>query len=262
MRYKAVRAWSCGHRRRHRYVEQQGRAGRPRRPAARVPRRRARRRAPGPRHGGDGRGRVVGRVRRDRAAPARGAERRRAGRRRQRHGPVRAARRRGGRAAAPGHPLRHRHPRRPPDRAPGRPLRRRRDPQPLRVGPVLAGGGGQGRVGRRRGAGAVRAGAAAVHAELLPREPADRRVRPGPSLRQPMHAALRLAGPGVVPAVGGRDRRRHRAPAAALARGRGRHGERRGRRGDGAARGHSGDHRDDRRLVGGAQRRRADRQAI
>ena len=78
---------------------------------------------------------------------------------------------------------------------------------------VLAGGGGQGRVGRRRRAGAVRAGAPAVHAELVPRPPADRRVRPGPPLREPVHAALRLGGAGLAPSRG-----RTRSPAASSSR--------------------------------------------
>ena len=153
-------------------------------------------------------GGVVGRVRRARAAPARGAAPPRSGGRRQRHGPVRAAHRRGDGAAAPGDPLRRRHARRPPDRAAERrataPRRScaaaaRRCPRRPRA-PRWRGSPTRSR--------SLRAGAAAVHAELVPRAPADRRVRARPPLRQPVHAALRLARRRLVPAVGRRDRRR------------------------------------------------------
>ena len=186
--------------------------------------------------------------------------RRRPGGRRQRHGPVRAAHRRGRRAAAPGDPLRRRHPVRPPDRAAERPLRGRGDPAPRGLACCP-----------RRPPGPRWRGSPTHEPELFAR--ARRLYMPSSFLARRLtgayvldhHSASQctplydwvaqvwyepwadeIAGAIELPPL-------HWPGDAAGTVSAGR------RRGDGAARGHPGHHRHDRRLVGGAQRRRPGR---
>ena len=96
----------------------------------------------------------------------------------------------------------------------------------------------------------------ALHAQLLARTQAHRRLRPRPPLGQPEHPALRHPGPRLVHPVDATARPRHRTPELRWS------GEAAGTVTAEAARlhrpanRHPGHHRDHRRLGRGAERRR------
>ncbi len=182
-----------------------------------------------------------------------------AGRRRGlRDRPGAAARRRRRAAVAPGDPLRRRHPGHRRDRGADRRARRRRDPAPRRDAAVEPGRRAEVAVVATARARGLRRDPPLPHGELVPRAPADRRVRPRPPLGEPVRPDVRprrrRLGPRLV--RGRRPGSRTAAPRVADRGGGHRH--RRGRRRDRAARGHAG-HRRDRRRVGGSGQRRGAR---
>ncbi len=170
---------------------------------------------PGPRR--DGRQGVVDRVPRPRRRADRTGRRRGRRGRGQRHGPVRAPRRRRRRAGPSRDPLWRRHPRPGPDRRARRRARRRAGPGAVGVDADQPGGRAQAALGARHRAGGMARCPAALHAGLLAGLPADRGVRPGPPLGQPVHPAARPPYPGLARRLGTPGGRAPGAAAAALA---------------------------------------------